>query len=1752
MAKNISFGFIPQTLEPIDSRYIKVTGNPWDANAFTIYNAYEGMQVYSQGTNKLYVLTTPVTAANLILEASWLEITAHGGNATKIDTTTLNKVLSETNATISAVDATEDAFVYWNDTNNDWDYANAGEAKTLLSLDNVENTALSTWAGSTNITTVGTIGNGTWNGTDVAIAHGGTGASDALTARTNLGFTGAITPFISNNATSSRAIITDGNGKLAVSAVTSTELGYISGLAGDINDQFVHEPGTPPTGTQFLRTTQINDSPVNSWHALNLVDIVDNPFTIIGAPNNAVRSDEPNFEIYNQITSGEVGAYKFLGDTSDTVEAITYGKISADVVDATNTSVDGSIKISIPVNQDVTNASSTLTEVVAIHSGTSIVDSALQINNTTNTQQKSLQVKGGDVDFANDAGVVFATESYTGGGLENTTIGEHVFITGSQIVLDDIDDSQTDITVDNIATELGANNIGFYQGTGTDYTATGDIDNLLSDGVYSNITQVRANGTASAMLIGNATFNDDVFIYISNPSNNNHGLFFKGTVTNVGSGDTPVTVVTIDYSFHSGQIAARGTSFVADASDVSYIVRVDFANNITGLGYAHYVNDDTDYEYGLIKVEGKNTNAIDKKGLIKLSVANDTITPGNVGQVAKDIGTNGASITLDAGDIALDGALKLTGIGAATDGDHLILDDDGNVSRGTISGGGGGGGSDQVITFEVPDGTDGLIVGDTNTFALNSANPVTIEYRLATELEAFQTALADGDHYLKSTSPTFKFSGVGASPFDFHLDYNPGDTFDPLADGSILSKLQFEGANLLYAAIQAQIVDFGDTLPANARGRLNFNVADGAADPSTIVTMDSDLVEMFSPLKVPTYGFGPQDPKATSTGKGTLIYTSGNNSLSKLSKIQGADPVENPAEWERLWDEGSLPSGDVDNLAQLRTGFPADAPASSTVSYMPTVTADADSNYTFNWQTGLTADAVDKGINVFDSPDNIGGGLDYGEELIGGTDAWIFNNATNTNLGSVIDLRSSNEVEGGTHIGHIHFSDNLPGTTTEAIWAGIHVEVFDGANSGNALLVGDRQDSKIFIRGAWSGLTDDEPKDFLTLKGDVSEMDTALTVRNLLDAKDTISSFKVERTQGGVSGTEFEVTKTGIKVGSGTNELTDTLIGQIIPAAEPSVATDTVDDFILRVTDVGDTQTYAWATANAKLQTRSSVGTFSDADSITFTDGEFAFAKGSGANTLGLADIIKGNRTFDLDPTHQFIIQKSASEQLVVISGTDMKINEALDITDDSVKLSGLSGTGNVVSVGTGGVLSRANAVTSYSDEGTDVTGITKVNFVGSGVTASANGTDATQLDVSINAGSFGGILTNTSLSILDNAVTPDGELGFGIDLYGENDNSDDVVYAALRATVNDDANTAEDGGLILRSKYAGSDKDIITINGSSQSFTDSLDFDPLGLLDIRDSGDDIHILMSDEGILIKEDTTKDQSFGFWTDTSNASQAPRKTGYFTSDHIVLENKDTVADSVVASSIEVGITGTLAQTDFTSLRIQDTTGIVGSSGSHNINRIDFQHVNGGSGIGASDKGKIDFHVSSNSAAAISNTPTFSIAHDVITSKKDVHVEDSTPKVILDHSTTVVVDATLGSTEFRGTDGTDYKTFAELKATAESLTDGSLTVEVTQGTSAIPVAKFEAGKTLVEMYSTILNSASLNTSNALFDSVTEGSVDTTERSTLQYFMNGTIYYRVFGVAADDYDEQFWVYTGDNSLPNLDINDNHRVVATKNYTS
>jgi hypothetical protein len=138
-----------------------------------------------------------------------------------------------------------------------------------VGLGNVENTALSTWVGSTNLTTLGTIGSGTWNGSLINPTYGGTGVNNGtktITLGGNLTTSGAFATTLTTTGTTNITLPTSG-----ILATTSNDLSVFasttsSQLAGVLSDEtgtgsavFSASPtftGTPTLPTGTIATTQ--------------------------------------------------------------------------------------------------------------------------------------------------------------------------------------------------------------------------------------------------------------------------------------------------------------------------------------------------------------------------------------------------------------------------------------------------------------------------------------------------------------------------------------------------------------------------------------------------------------------------------------------------------------------------------------------------------------------------------------------------------------------------------------------------------------------------------------------------------------------------------------------------------------------------------------------------------------------------------------------------------------------------------------------------------------------------------------------------------------------------------------------------------------------------------------------------------------------------------------------------------------------------------------------------------------------------------------------------------------------------------------------------------------------------------------------------------------------------------------------------------------------------------------------------------
>lgn len=104
-----------------------------------------------------------------------------------------------------------DKTILWENDSDSWDFsehvnAAAGKEFKINNTSVLSATTLGSGVTTSSLTSVGTIASGTWAATDIAVAHGGTGASTAGDARANLGIMEKVTATIGDGSSTSFAI----------------------------------------------------------------------------------------------------------------------------------------------------------------------------------------------------------------------------------------------------------------------------------------------------------------------------------------------------------------------------------------------------------------------------------------------------------------------------------------------------------------------------------------------------------------------------------------------------------------------------------------------------------------------------------------------------------------------------------------------------------------------------------------------------------------------------------------------------------------------------------------------------------------------------------------------------------------------------------------------------------------------------------------------------------------------------------------------------------------------------------------------------------------------------------------------------------------------------------------------------------------------------------------------------------------------------------------------------------------------------------------------------------------------------------------------------------------------------------------------------------------------------------------------------------------------------------------------------------
>mgnify|MGYP003112437624 CR=1 FL=1 len=198
--------------------------------------------------------TTTVNSTTVTVDDKNLEL---GSVASPDDTTADGGGITLKGAT--------DHTIVWTNSTDSWDFSEhvnvaSGKEFKINGTSVLSSSALGSGVTGSSLTSVGTIATGIWNGTDIGIAHGGTGASTAEAALTNLGAQASAADLTTLSSCQT-------GGAAALAALTSTEIEILDGATVTTTELNILD-GVTSTATEL----NILDGATVSTTELNLLD----------------------------------------------------------------------------------------------------------------------------------------------------------------------------------------------------------------------------------------------------------------------------------------------------------------------------------------------------------------------------------------------------------------------------------------------------------------------------------------------------------------------------------------------------------------------------------------------------------------------------------------------------------------------------------------------------------------------------------------------------------------------------------------------------------------------------------------------------------------------------------------------------------------------------------------------------------------------------------------------------------------------------------------------------------------------------------------------------------------------------------------------------------------------------------------------------------------------------------------------------------------------------------------------------------------------------------------------------------------------------------------------------------------------------------------------------------------------------------------------------------------------------------------
>ena len=228
------------------------------------------------------------------------------GIATGANKTTVDSALSSTSTNPVQNKVVQSALAGKSDTTHSHDAATASAAGLMSASDKTKLDGIATGANKITVdsslssTSTNPVQNKVVNTAisnlntlvgDTAVA---TQISNAVSSKQDT-ITGAATTITGSNLTASRALISNSNGKVAVSAVTSTELGYLDGVTSAIQTQLNGKSDSSHTHSAYVNQNAFGNVTVGSTTIA--ADSTTDTLTLVAGDNVTLTPDATNDKI---------------------------------------------------------------------------------------------------------------------------------------------------------------------------------------------------------------------------------------------------------------------------------------------------------------------------------------------------------------------------------------------------------------------------------------------------------------------------------------------------------------------------------------------------------------------------------------------------------------------------------------------------------------------------------------------------------------------------------------------------------------------------------------------------------------------------------------------------------------------------------------------------------------------------------------------------------------------------------------------------------------------------------------------------------------------------------------------------------------------------------------------------------------------------------------------------------------------------------------------------------------------------------------------------------------------------------------------------------------------------------------------------------------------------------------------------------------------------------------------------------------